>query len=170
MIVDTDVIIWYLRGRREAADLLDRLDPVRLPAVTHMELVQGMRNAAELRALRYTLTKGPWKVLPITEVISTRSMTYAEEHFLSESLQMADALIAATCIEHGEQPATGNVKPYRIIAELSIEPFRIDNSCTEPRSLVALDLESVRKHCVQRIDSITQDAVRYAHHFLREPR
>jgi predicted nucleic acid-binding protein len=128
VIVDTDVLIWFLRGRREAADFMKACDRVRLSAVTYMELVQGMRNANELRALRRTLAGGRWQVLPITEAICTRAMTYVEEHFLSGSLQMADALIAATCIEHGEPLATGNLKHYGAIAELSIQPFRIGDS------------------------------------------
>jgi predicted nucleic acid-binding protein len=93
-----------------------------------MELVQGMRNTDELRAFRSTLAGRRWQVLPITEAISTRAMTYVEEHFLSGSLQMADALIAATCIEQGERLATGNVKHYRMIAELSTNPFRLEDS------------------------------------------
>nr|WP_243448372.1 type II toxin-antitoxin system VapC family toxin [Candidatus Thiosymbion oneisti] len=121
-------MIWYLRGRPEAADILDTYDRVRLSAVTYMELVQGMRNADELRALRSTLAGGRWQVLPITEAISMRAMTYVEEHFLSGSLHLADALIAATCIEHGERLATGNLKHYRMITELSIQPFRISSS------------------------------------------
>jgi len=128
MIVDTDVFIWYLRGRREAADFLDAVAPVRLSAVTYMELVQGMRNADELRSLRGTLRTGRWQVLPITGAITTRAMTYIEEHFLSGSLQMADALIAATCIEQGDRLATVNVKHYRMIAGLSVQPFRIEDS------------------------------------------
>jgi len=52
------VLIWYLQGRREAADVLDADDRVSLSAVTYMELVQGMRNADELRALRGTLAGG----------------------------------------------------------------------------------------------------------------
>ncbi len=94
MIVDTDVLIWFLRGRSEAARFLDACEPVLLSAVTYMELVQGMRNARELQILRRTLKLKGWQVLPITEIISNRAMTYVEEHFLSGSLQMADALIA----------------------------------------------------------------------------
>jgi len=124
VIVDTDVLIWYLRGRPEAADVLDTYDRVRLSAVTYMELVQGMRNADELRALRNTLAGGRWQVLPITEAISMRAMAYVEEHFLSASPHLADALIAATCIEHGERLATGNLEHYRMITELSVQPFR----------------------------------------------
>ena len=128
MIVDTDVFIWYLRGRREAADFLDELDPVQLSAVSYMELVHGMRNADELRSLRGTLRTGRWQVLPITEAITTRAMTYVEAHFLSRSLQMADALIAATCIEQGERLATGNIKHFGMIPELSLQPFHIEDS------------------------------------------
>jgi len=67
-------------------------------------------------------------VLPITEAVSIRAMTYVEEHFLSGSLQLADALIAATCIEQGERLVTGNLKHYRMIPELAIEPFQIEIS------------------------------------------
>lgn len=96
--------------------------------MTYLELVQGICNADELRALRSTLTRGRWQVLPITEAISTRAMTYVEEHFLSAPVQTADALIAATCIEQGERLATGNVKHYRLVAELSKRAFRIGES------------------------------------------
>jgi len=82
MIVATDVLIWYLRGRREAAAVLDTCNWVRLFAVTYMELVQGMRNAGELRALRKTLVHGQWQVLPITEAVSIRAMTVCGRAFL----------------------------------------------------------------------------------------
>ena len=123
MIVDTDVLIWFLRGRRSAASFLERLDAIALSAVTYMELVQGMRNARELQALRRTLTRQAWPVIPIDATICHRAMTYVEQHFLSASLTMADALIAATCIAQGETLATANLTHYRPIAELVIEPY-----------------------------------------------
>lgn len=123
MIVDTDVLIWYLRGNPEAACFIDDCEPVLLSSVTYMELVQGMRNARELQALRKTLQHRKWQVLPVSEIISNRAMTYVEEHFLSGSMQMADALIAATCIEHGHTLATGNLKHYRLIKELVLKPY-----------------------------------------------
>lgn len=123
MIVDTDVLIWFLRGKKEAAAFLDACEPVQFSAVTYMELVQGMRNARELQALRKTLQQRGWRVLPITEVISSRAMALVEEHFLSDALQMTDALIAATCIEYGHSLGTGNLKHYRPIMELVVEPF-----------------------------------------------
>ena len=123
MIVDTDVLIWYLRGKNSAAGFLDGLDAISLSAVTYMELVRGMRNKQELQVLRRTLSRRRWPLRVINETICNRAMTYVEQHFLSDSLQMADALIAATCIEYGETLATANVKHYRPIGELLIEPY-----------------------------------------------
>ena len=89
-----------------------------------MELVHGMRNKQELLALRRTVKDYGWKVLPLDEDISHRAMIYLEEHFLSHSLRMADALIAATAIQHGLGMLTTNDKHYRVITELVIEKFR----------------------------------------------
>lgn len=123
MIVDTDVLIWFLRGRPSAASFLDKLDAIALSAVTYMELVQEMRNGRELQVLRRTLTRRGWPVIPIDATICHRAMTYVEQHFLADSLTMADALIAATCIERGETLATANLKHYRPIGELAVEPY-----------------------------------------------
>jgi hypothetical protein len=53
-LVDSDVIIWNWRGREAAAELLGA-EPFAISAVTYMELVQGMRNARELRDLQSDL-------------------------------------------------------------------------------------------------------------------
>lgn len=52
MLVDTDVLIWNLRGNARAADRLDAMPRFLVSAVTYMELVQGVRDKSELRALR----------------------------------------------------------------------------------------------------------------------
>lgn len=55
MLVDTDVIIWNLRGNEAAATLLDESPRFLISAVSYMELVQGLRDKAEFRALRQAL-------------------------------------------------------------------------------------------------------------------
>lgn len=124
MLVDTDILIWYLRGHESAARFLATRQPFSLSVVTYMELVQGMRNRGELLTLRTTLRSWRTPVLPITEVISQRATSYIEEYFLSHSLRLADALIAATAMEHGLPLATGNDKHYRAVEELELEIFR----------------------------------------------
>ncbi len=44
MLIDTDVLIWLLRGKLSARRALEKCDTVQLSAVTYMELVQGMRD------------------------------------------------------------------------------------------------------------------------------
>jgi predicted nucleic acid-binding protein len=51
-LVDTDVLIWYLRGNQNAYDLIHSIGEFTISAVTYMELVQGMRNKEELRNLK----------------------------------------------------------------------------------------------------------------------
>ncbi|WP_457337717.1 PIN domain-containing protein [Rhizobacter sp. P5_C2] len=44
---------------------------------------------------------------------------------LSHGLQMGDALIAATALEHGQPVLTGNVKHFAAVPHLLIEGFAI---------------------------------------------
>ena len=124
MLIDTDVLIWNLRGNTNAADLLDNAGGFTLSAVSYMELVQGVRNKADLRTLRKALQYWKASISPIDSEISTRAMFLMETYALSHNLQMADALIASTAISLGELLVTANDKHYRMIEELEIKVFR----------------------------------------------
>jgi predicted nucleic acid-binding protein len=55
ILVDTDVLIWHLRGHPQASQRLDQLSALILSSVSYFELLQGMRNKAELQALKKML-------------------------------------------------------------------------------------------------------------------
>ncbi len=55
MLIDTDVIIWYMRGNTNALKALEKHNGFTISVVTYMELVQGMRNKNELASLRKAL-------------------------------------------------------------------------------------------------------------------
>ena len=61
MIIDTDVIIWYMKNNLAAVELLDNGQGFYISVVTYMELVQGMRNKHELKALKEALRIGRQK-------------------------------------------------------------------------------------------------------------
>jgi predicted nucleic acid-binding protein len=124
MLVDSDVLIWYLRGLPKAAQFLDTLPAIRLSAVSYMELVQGMRSKREIDALKADLDQRHAGILPITETISARAVSLVEAHFHGHALQLADALIAATALKHGLTLATANDKHYRVVDNLQINVFR----------------------------------------------
>ena len=124
MLVDTDVLIWNLRGNRAAAQRLDDAPGFWLSAVTYMELVQGMRNKQELRQLRQALIYWQASIRHLEEGISSRAMFLVESYALSHNMQMADALIAATAMEAGVPFLTANDRHYRHIDGLEIDVFR----------------------------------------------
>ena len=123
-LLDTDVLIWYLRGNQKAYELIHSLSSFCISSVTYMELVQGMRNKDELRALQKTLREWNVKTIFINEEISAKALFYLEEYFLSHSMQLADSLIGATATTYGMTLITANDKHYRIIKEIDIQIFR----------------------------------------------
>ena len=61
-----------------------------------------MRNTKELRILKQALREWEVKIVQIEDEISMRASMYVEEYFLSHSMQLADALIAAKRTFFGE--------------------------------------------------------------------
>jgi len=124
MIIDTDVIIWYMKGNQKAYKTIENSRHFSISVVTYMELAQGMRDKNELNNLRRALNAWEAKILYISEEISVKAMFFVERHFLSHSIHLADALIGTTAISHGLPIITGNDKHYKILKDLQIKKFR----------------------------------------------
>lgn len=123
MIIDTDVLIWELRGSLKAREMIHQSIPFAISVVTYIELVQGMRNKQELNKFIKQLTRWNVDIIQINSDISTRAMIFVEEFFLTYSLELADALIAATCINTSEALLTANTKHYNHIPNLRLFKF-----------------------------------------------
>ncbi len=124
IMVDTDVLIWFMRGNEKAQKEIEKLEGFFVSVVTYMELVQGMRNKKELTLLRSALSKWKAKIIFINEDISAKAMFLVEQHYLGNSLVLADALIASTAISNGLSLLSGNVKHYKVIKNLELESFK----------------------------------------------
>jgi hypothetical protein len=123
LIIDTDVLIWELRGNPKARDTIHANIPFSISVVTYIEIVQGMRNKKELNSFIKQLVKWDVDIIQISQDISTRAMIYIEADFLSNSMEFADALIAATCINGSELLLTANEKHYKHIPNIQIKKF-----------------------------------------------
>jgi predicted nucleic acid-binding protein len=123
MIIDTDVLIWYMRGNDKAYQVIENSPRFFISVITYMELVQGLRNKKELSHLRKALQSWKVQVLYISEEISAKALFSVEQHFLSHSLQLADALIGATAIIHGLPILTGNDKHFRVMKDIQVKKF-----------------------------------------------
>jgi predicted nucleic acid-binding protein len=110
-LVDTDILIHFLRGRREAKDFLSSsLDRSQIfcSSITVAEIFAGIRPGEEekTRALVDNL-----HVLDVTREVAERAGQYRRT-IRSQALELDDCLIAATAFVHRSVLATGNGKHY----------------------------------------------------------
>lgn len=124
MIFDTDVLVWFLRGNSKAVDTVLNSSSISISVVTYMELLQGARDKQEIAQIKRSLGKMGVQIVPISESISSRAAELVEQFTLSNSMELADALIAATCLSSGEPLITANDKHYKVVKGLDFEVFR----------------------------------------------
>jgi len=110
-LVDTDILIHFLRGRREAKDFLSSLldrSQILCSSITVAEIFAGIRPGEEekTRALVDNLL-----VLDVTREVAERAGQYRRT-IRSQALELDDCLIAATAFVHRSVLATGNGKHY----------------------------------------------------------
>jgi predicted nucleic acid-binding protein len=124
MLIDSDVLIWVARGNASAISRLETVANWHISAVSYMELAQGCRDKAELKAMQKAFSFEAGDVLAITQPISDLACTLVEKYALSHSLHLADALIAATAMINAMPLLTGNGKRFSAIKGLKIEVFK----------------------------------------------
>ena len=123
MLVDTDVMIWLLRGSPAALAALEPLPEAAISDVTVMELLQGSRGRHEQNQVKRMLSNFPFRLVPVSERISNRAVALVEEYAVPSGLRLADALLAATALEMGETLLTGNWKHFQAIRKLEVKKF-----------------------------------------------
>ena len=84
-----------------------------------MHFVYCRPTRCGLRALNARSTH----IMPLSEAISERAMRLIDRHAMGDGLQLGDALIAATALEHGLSLLTANLKHFRSVEGLRVEQF-----------------------------------------------
>jgi predicted nucleic acid-binding protein len=51
VIIDTDVLIWYLRGNENTQKIINANIPFKISVINYMELIQGKKGKRELQIL-----------------------------------------------------------------------------------------------------------------------
>ena len=100
MIIDTELIICYLRVNEASKKAVEENIPFSISVVTYMELVQGMINKTEMKKFQKQLRSWNVNIIQIDKEISARAMFYVQEYALSHSMMLADGLIAATAVQY----------------------------------------------------------------------
>ena len=123
MIFDTNIFIYADRGVLSAKELIMNTPNRAISAVTYMEYVPFCRNKKELMAFENLLDKLEFKIYEINDSISLQARNMVKEFALSHSMEMGDALIAATALFHNELLCTSNGKHFLPINGLMLEIY-----------------------------------------------
>jgi hypothetical protein len=123
MLIDTDVMVWCLRGNSKAVKALSSMGHRMISQITRMELVVGCRSKSEITLLRRFLAEENFHVSPLTHEIGIRADLWLEQKNLSHGVGVADSLIAATASTLGLPLLTGNAKHFRCFDQLEVKKF-----------------------------------------------
>ena len=118
LLIDSDVMIEYLRGSEPAILFLETLE--RRPATSVIcmaELLAGVRDEPEREAIECFLQT--FEILPMDENIARLGGHYRKTYTKSHSTGLADALIAATATHYNLQLATFNTRHYPMLKAIS---------------------------------------------------
>ena len=122
LLIDTDVLIDYLRDQAEAVSYLDNLTEQMLTsAVNVAELYAGVREGAERIALESFVHA--FEVVPIDDQVAVKGGLYRRDYAKSHNIGLADALIAATAEMKQAQLVTLNKKHFPMLRDV-IVPYQ----------------------------------------------
>jgi predicted nucleic acid-binding protein len=119
LLIDTDVLIDYLRGQAEAVSYLESLtETLLISAVTVAELYAGVREGVERVALDEFI--GAFEIVPVDEDVAVKGGLYRRDYGKSHSTGLADALIAATADIRQAELVTLNKKHFPMLASVLV--------------------------------------------------
>lgn len=114
-MLDTDVIIWHLRGRPEVTAALRELQSFGLPSCSSLSILEVQVGVKKGEETKTDLFLGSLKVFDVTRQIANKAgALIRDQRSKGVTLDLPDAVIAATCILHGLIFITYNAKHYPI--------------------------------------------------------
>ena len=117
ILVDTDVLIDFLRGNKKAIVFIDKFSPdIILSPIVVAELYAGVKGAKELAVLDNFISL--FRIVPIDSEIAKAGGLYKRDFGKSHGVGIADAILAATANKENVQLKTLNVKHYPMIRSL----------------------------------------------------
>ncbi len=114
-LLDSDVIIWHLRGRKEVTEILRGLQRFGLPAcsaLSVLEIQMGVKKGEEEKTGRFLKSL---RIFDVNMEIASKAAQFIRECKVKGiTLDLPDSVIAATCISHDLILVTCNTKHYPI--------------------------------------------------------
>ncbi len=120
ILCDTNILIDFYKKKPDVISELRHIGASQLAisVITRAELYYGAFNKQELKQIEKHL--GNITEYHISMAVAQRFATLMANFSLSHRLHLADALIAATAVEHSLPVYTFNLKDFRFIPNLQL--------------------------------------------------
>ena len=119
ILLDTNILIEILKDNPQTQQQIAELPaPFAISSITAMELLYGARNKQETQKLGQFMQL--FQQVHINESISETALQLITQYAKSHTLDIPDALIAATVLENNARLFTYNLKDFKYIPQLSL--------------------------------------------------
>lgn len=119
LLLDSDVLIDYLRQRPQAVAYLQALLAVPLlSAVVVSELFSGVRDGQERTQFEAFVRAS--RIVPVDEQIAIQAGLLRRQYRLSHRPELPDMLIAATALVHNATLVTLNSKHFSMLPDVLV--------------------------------------------------
>ena len=114
LLIDTNILIDFLRARKESVDFFNQRErQLLVSAITVAELYSGVRGEDEQQQIQKLLNI--LHIVPVSASIAKRGGLLKKKFAKSHGLGIADAVIAATALEENAGLITLNLKHFPMI-------------------------------------------------------
>ena len=119
LLIDTNILIDYLRKKAEAISFLEGLkEPALISALTVAEVYSGVREGEERRRTEVFL--GIFDVVPVTQELAQQGGLFRRDYAPSHGTGMADGIIAATAREKKARLVTLNDRHFPMLSKVLV--------------------------------------------------
>jgi predicted nucleic acid-binding protein len=119
LLLDTDVLIDYLRGQANAVSFISGAGwSLQISSVTVAELYVGVREGTERKCLERLISV--LEVIDITPAIATQAGLWRRDYGKSHGTGLMDALTAATAYHTGGTLVTLNAKHFPMLKSVRV--------------------------------------------------
>jgi predicted nucleic acid-binding protein len=121
VLVETTILVDYLRGSDAAAEYLDKARSeggLLCSTVTQAELIVGSRTRGEIREIDQLLAR--FQNEPIASSDSTRAITWLRKYYHSRGVGFHDCLLGAAAVRRKIPIATLNEKHFKALPGVKV--------------------------------------------------
>lgn len=117
VLVDSDVLIWFLRGRKDIIPIVEKLlteNRLFTSPISVAEIIAGAKSNEEKQITEFF---NLIEILDIDKSIAVTAGNFIKKYYKSHSVELADAIIAATAKDNKLLLWTLNKKHYPMIVK-----------------------------------------------------